>query len=39
IAFLVSAFIFYRHKENILRIKNHTESRIPFGLNSSKKKN
>ncbi|EMF0066233.1 glycerol-3-phosphate 1-O-acyltransferase PlsY [Enterococcus hirae] len=39
IAFLVSVFIFYRHKENILRIKNHTESRIPFGLNSSKKKN
>ncbi|MBO1116308.1 glycerol-3-phosphate 1-O-acyltransferase PlsY [Enterococcus hirae] len=39
IAFLVSSFIFYRHKENILRIKNHTESRIPFGLNSSKKKN
>ena len=39
IAFLVSAFIFYRHKLNILRIKNHTESRIPFGLNSSKKKN
>ncbi|EOH89603.1 glycerol-3-phosphate acyltransferase [Enterococcus villorum] len=38
IAFLVSAFIFYRHKDNIQRIKNHSESRIPFGLNSSKKK-
>ncbi|OJG62718.1 glycerol-3-phosphate acyltransferase [Enterococcus mundtii] len=34
----VSAFIFYRHKDNIKRIKNKTESRIPFGLNSSKKK-
>ncbi|HDL2639108.1 TPA: glycerol-3-phosphate 1-O-acyltransferase PlsY, partial [Enterococcus faecium] len=37
IAFLVSSFIFYRHKDNIKRIRNHTESRIPFGLNSSKK--
>ncbi|THE16092.1 glycerol-3-phosphate 1-O-acyltransferase PlsY [Enterococcus hirae] len=38
IAFGVSAFIFYRHKDNIQRIKNKTESRVPFGLNSSKKK-
>ena len=38
IAFLVSSFIFYRHKDNIKRIRNHTESRITFGLNSSKKK-
>lgn len=38
IAFLVSTFIFYRHTDNIKRIKNKTESRIPFGLNSSKKK-
>ncbi|EMW5590740.1 glycerol-3-phosphate 1-O-acyltransferase PlsY [Enterococcus faecium] len=38
IAFLVSSFIFYRHKDNIKRIRNHTENRIPFGLNSSKKK-
>lgn len=38
IACSVSAFIFYRHKDNIKRIKNKTESRIPFGLNSSKKK-
>ncbi|HBL1433057.1 TPA: glycerol-3-phosphate 1-O-acyltransferase PlsY [Enterococcus faecium] len=38
IAFLVSSFIFYRHKDNIKRIRNHTESRIPFDLNSSKKK-
>ncbi|MDT2835741.1 glycerol-3-phosphate 1-O-acyltransferase PlsY [Enterococcus durans] len=39
IAFLVSAFIFYRHKDNIKRIKDKTESRVPFGLNSSKKNN
>lgn len=26
IAFLVSSFIFYRHKDNIKRIRNHTES-------------
>ena len=38
IAFLVSYFIFYRHKDNIKLIRNHTESRMPFGLNSSKKK-
>lgn len=37
IAVAVTAFIFYRHKENIKRIKNGTESRVPFGLNSSKK--
>ncbi|MFS0925506.1 glycerol-3-phosphate 1-O-acyltransferase PlsY [Enterococcus durans] len=39
IAFLVSSFIFYRHKDNIKRIKDKTESRVPFGLNSSKKNN
>lgn len=38
IAFLVSSFIFYRHKDNIKRIRNHTESRIPFGLNSRDRK-
>lgn len=38
IAFGVSVFIFYRHKENIKRIKEGTESRVPFGLKSSKKK-
>lgn len=37
IAFFVSSFIFYRHKNNIRRIKNKTENRIPFGLNRSKK--
>ena len=36
IAICVSTFIFYRHKDNIKRIKNGTESRVLFGLNSSK---
>lgn len=34
----LTIFIFYRHKANIQRIKEGTESRVPFGLNSSKKK-
>lgn len=38
IAIAVTVFIFYRHRENIQRIKDGTESRVPFGLNSSKKK-
>ncbi|WP_461198367.1 glycerol-3-phosphate 1-O-acyltransferase PlsY [Enterococcus sp. N249-2] len=29
----VTIFIFIRHRENITRIKNGTESRVPFGLN------
>lgn len=29
----VTLFIFYRHRENIQRIKKGTESRVPFGLN------
>lgn len=37
IAVAVSTFIFIRHKENIQRIRNGTESTIPFGLKSSKK--
>ncbi|MFV0557207.1 MAG: glycerol-3-phosphate 1-O-acyltransferase PlsY [Enterococcus sp.] len=36
IALGVTIFIFFRHRENISRIKNGTESRVPFGLNSSK---
>ena len=39
IAFLVSSFIFYRHKDNIKRIKDKTESRVPFGMKSSKNNN
>lgn len=31
-------FVVYRHKDNINRIKNGTESRVPFGLRSSKNK-
>ena len=37
IAVCVTIFIFYRHKENISRIKNGTESKVPFGLNYRKK--
>ncbi|WP_291293664.1 glycerol-3-phosphate 1-O-acyltransferase PlsY [Enterococcus sp.] len=33
IAIGVTCFIFIRHRENIKRIKNGTESRISFGLN------
>ncbi|MTD38890.1 glycerol-3-phosphate 1-O-acyltransferase PlsY [Erwinia sp. CPCC 100877] len=37
IAIALTTFIFIRHKENIARIKNGTESRVPFGLGSGKK--
>lgn len=37
IAICVSIFIIYRHKDNISRIKNGTESKVPFGLNQIKK--
>ncbi|MGX7196629.1 glycerol-3-phosphate 1-O-acyltransferase PlsY [Enterococcus olivae] len=36
IAVAVTAFIFYRHKENIQRIKDGTENKVPFGLNKQK---
>lgn len=36
IAIGLTIFIFLRHKENIKRIKNGTESRVPFGLNKQK---
>lgn len=32
----ISTFIIYRHRDNIKRIKNGTESKIPFGLNKKK---
>lgn len=32
-------FIFYRHKDNIKRIKNGTESMIPWGLGYQRRKN
>lgn len=38
IAVAVTVFIFYRHRENIQRIKNGTESRVPFGLGKAPKK-
>jgi glycerol-3-phosphate acyltransferase PlsY len=38
IAVALTTFIFIRHKENIQRIKNGTESRLSFGLGSKNKK-
>ena len=32
LATAISIFIIYRHRDNIKRIKNGTESRVPFGL-------
>lgn len=32
----VTIFIFIRHRENIQRIKQGTENRVPFGLNQNK---
>ena len=36
VAAAVTLFIFYRHKDNIKRIKNGTENKVPFGLNKQK---
>ncbi|MBL1230723.1 glycerol-3-phosphate 1-O-acyltransferase PlsY [Enterococcus sp. BWB1-3] len=36
IAASLTIFIFIRHKANISRIKNGTESKVPFGLNKEK---
>ena len=38
IAFLLTIFIIYRHRENIKRIHNGTESKVPFGLGYKKDK-
>lgn len=38
IAFLVTVFIIYRHKDNLKRIKNSTENRVSFGLFPKKNK-
>lgn len=38
LAVLITAFIIYRHRDNIKRIRNGTESRVPFGLKKSVKK-
>lgn len=32
LAMAITSFIIYRHRDNIKRIKNGTESRVPFGL-------
>lgn len=36
IAFILTIFITYRHRENITRIKNGTESKVPFGFRYKK---
>ncbi|MBO0445077.1 glycerol-3-phosphate 1-O-acyltransferase PlsY [Enterococcus ureilyticus] len=38
IALALTIFIFIRHKDNIKRIKDGTESRVPFGLGSKPEK-
>ncbi|MGX6979421.1 glycerol-3-phosphate 1-O-acyltransferase PlsY [Vagococcus elongatus] len=38
LAICITAFIFYRHKDNIKRIKDGTENRVPFGLRKDDKK-
>ncbi|WP_071131464.1 glycerol-3-phosphate 1-O-acyltransferase PlsY [Enterococcus timonensis] len=37
VIFLIALFIIIRHKDNIARIKNGTENRVPFGLFPKKK--
>ena len=37
IAIALTTFIFVRHRENIQRIKNGTESRLSFGLRAKEK--
>ena len=36
LAILITLFIIYRHKDNLTRIKNGTESKVPFGFNQKK---
>ena len=38
IAFALMLFILFRHRENIKRIKNGTESKVPFGFKYKKEK-
>lgn len=35
-SFVLASFIIYRHRTNIVRIKNGTESKVPFGLGYKK---
>lgn len=37
IVWFLAALIIYLHRTNITRLRNKEESRVPFGLNSSKK--
>ncbi len=37
ILFLLTIFIIYRHKDNLIRIKNGTENRVSFGLRKQPK--
>ncbi len=37
IVWFLAALIIYLHRANITRLRNKEESRVPFGLNSSKK--
>ncbi|MGX7204321.1 glycerol-3-phosphate 1-O-acyltransferase PlsY [Enterococcus pingfangensis] len=37
VCFVLTCYIMYRHKENIIRIKNGTENRVSFGLNKKEK--
>ncbi len=37
-AIAITIFVFIRHKENIRRIKDGTENRVPFGFNKAAKK-
>lgn len=34
---ILALLIIYLHRENVARIKNGVESRVPFGLRSTKK--
>lgn len=35
-SFVLTLFIIYRHRSNIIRIKNGTEAKVPFGLGYKK---
>ncbi|MEK6189463.1 MAG: glycerol-3-phosphate acyltransferase, partial [Carnobacterium alterfunditum] len=38
IASILALFILYRHRDNIKRIRNGTENKVPFGLGYNKEK-
>jgi len=39
VTIILTIFVFYRHRSNISRIKNGTESTVPFGLYNSIRQN